>query len=81
MKFNGEIDHQTTVEQVKTELKDMKRQYAQKVVELKEMEVELSTLKKVHKTYVEANGPKLEALVQLLPKKVPFADEGYSIYL
>lgn len=67
------------VEQLKREQQDLKREYASKVVKLKETEVELSTLKNVHKTYVEENGPKLEALTQLLPRKVPFADEGNSV--
>ncbi len=61
---------------MKKEQLDFKRDYVSKVNKLKEMEVELSTLKATHKAYVNEVGPKLENVSQYLTKKVPFIDEG-----
>lgn len=68
------------MDQLQKELQELKREYATKVVKLKETEVELSTLINVHKSYVEEVGPKLEILMQLLPRKIPFLDEGNFIF-
>lgn len=43
---------------------------------LRETEVELSTLKQAHKSYVNEIGPKLESVTVLCNKRVPFPDEG-----
>lgn len=67
------------IDQLQKELQELKREYATKVVKLKETEVELSTLINVHKSYVEKVEPELQVLLQLFPRKIPFVDEGTSL--
>lgn len=67
---------QSTVEQLKKEQQEIKRDYVNKVNKLKETEIELSTLKNAHKSYVSEVAPKLEAVSEILSKRFPFSDEG-----
>lgn len=67
---------QMIIDQLKKDQQEFKRDYVNKINKLKETEIELSTLKNAHKSYVNEVAPKLEAVSELLSKRIPFSDEG-----
>ncbi|XP_065225205.1 protein phosphatase 1 regulatory subunit 21-like [Planococcus citri] len=71
-------DHQSSMEQMKKEQQEYKRDFVNKMNKLKETEIELSTLKKAHKSYVNDVGPKLEAVSEVISKRIPFLDEKHA---
>ncbi|XKL66568.1 hypothetical protein PGB90_009988 [Kerria lacca] len=73
------VDYELAVEQFQQEQQDFKRDYANVVNKLRETEVELSTLKQAHKSYVNEIGPKLESVTVLCNKRVPFPDEENGV--